>query len=121
MSPVNEDPSVLLIDDDPALVEAYRRGLIPEYRVTVVKSRDAFDYAKQMVPDIIFLNIRGPKLEGIAVLERLRSDDVTRKIPVVIDSSCSVNELLSGGFKLGPLDYLNRTEAGANLMPDLTV
>jgi CheY-like chemotaxis protein len=81
------------------------------YRVTVAKSgEEGLDHAKNQVPDIVFLDIRLPKMDGFAVLENLRSDGVTKNIPVIILSNYGEKELVDRGLKLGALDYLIKSE-----------
>src|SRR2546430_17321460 len=81
------------------------------YRVTVAKSgEEGLDHAKSQVPDIVFLDIRLPKMDGFAVLENLRSDGVTRNIPVIIPSNYGEKDLVDRGLKLGALDYLIKPE-----------
>ena len=69
---VDEDVNVLFIEDDPAVAEMYKLKLeLDGYRVTVAKSgEEGLDQAKRHVPDIVFLDIRLPKMDGFAVLER---------------------------------------------------
>jgi CheY-like chemotaxis protein len=61
-------------------------------------------------PDIIFLDIRLPKMDGLGVLEALRNDERTREVPVVILSNYSERELVDRGLKLGALDYLIKSQ-----------
>ena len=61
-------------------------------------------------PDIIFLDIRLPKLDGFGVLEALRKNPTTRTRPVVILSNFSEQELIERGLKLGALDYLIKSQ-----------
>src|SRR5438105_14957399 len=86
---VDEDVNVLFIEDDPAVAEMYKLKLeLDGYRVTVAKSgEEGLDNAKKMVPDIVFLDIGLPKMDGFAVLEKLRSDGVTPNIPFIILSN----------------------------------
>src|SRR2546421_1064297 len=109
---VDEDVNVLFIEDDPAVAEMYKLKLeLDGYRVTVAKSgEEGLDQAKRHVPDIVFLDIRLPKMDGFAVLENLRADSVTRNIPVIILSNYGEKELVDRGLKLGALDYLIKSE-----------
>jgi len=52
----------------------------------------ALEKAKTIRPDIVFLDLRLPKLDGLAVLERLRADTSTAAIPVVILSNWNEKE-----------------------------
>ena len=58
------------------------------------------------MPDIIFLDLSPPRLEGLGVLEALRADPKTEAVPVVIQSCNSAQELAERGAKLGALDHL---------------
>src|SRR5439155_421493 len=105
---VDEDVNVLFIEDDPAVAEMYKLKLeLDGYRVTVAKSgEEGLDHAKNQVPDIVFLDIRLPKMDGFAVLENLRSDSVTKNIPVIILSNYGEKELVDRGLKLGGVKYI---------------
>ncbi len=81
------------------------------YLVTVAEDGEkALKTAAEALPDIIFLDIRLPKLDGLAVLERLRATEATRHIPVVILSNYSERELVERGLKLGALEYLVKSQ-----------
>jgi DNA-binding response OmpR family regulator len=109
---VDEEVSVLFIEDDPAVAEMYKLKLeLDGYRVSVAKSgEEGLDVAQQLLPDIVFLDIRLPKMDGFAVLKSLRSDAVTKNIPVIILSNYGEKELVDRGLKLGALDYLIKSE-----------
>src|SRR3979411_3394958 len=100
---VDEDVNCLFIEDDPAVAEMYKLKLeLDGYRVTVAKSgEEGLDHAKNQVPDIVFLDVRPPKMDGFAVLENLRSDGVTKNIPVIILSNYRETELVDSEPKLG--------------------
>ena len=53
---------------------------------------------------------RLPKLDGFGVLEALRKDPRTERLPVVILSNYSERELIDRGLRLGALDYLIKTQ-----------
>lgn len=70
----------------------------------------ALEKARALNPDIIFLDIRLPKLDGIGVLERLRAEESTARIPVVILSNWNEKELIERGASLGALDHLIKSQ-----------
>jgi len=81
------------------------------YTVTVAKDgEEGLELANQAPPDIIFLDTRLPKMDGFAVLERLRSAERTREIPVIILSNYGERELVDRGLKLGALEYLIKSQ-----------
>src|SRR3989454_2342575 len=70
----------------------------------------ALEKARTLHPDIIFLDIRLPKLDGLSVLEALRADPTTEHIPVVILSNWNEKELVERGAKLGALDHMIKSQ-----------
>jgi CheY-like chemotaxis protein len=70
----------------------------------------ALEKARSSHPDIIFLDIRLPKLDGLGVLEALRADAGTQNIPVVILSNWNEKELVERGIQLGALDHLIKSQ-----------
>ena len=109
---VDEDVNVLFIEDDPAVAEMYKLKLeLDGYKVEVATDGEmALEMAGRALPDIIFLDIRLPKLDGIGVLEALRSDPRTQPLPVVILSNYNEKELVERGAKLGALDHLIKSQ-----------
>src|SRR5260370_24469505 len=105
---VCEDIRVLLVEGDASIAQMYRLKLeLDGYRVNVAgDSQPALVVARSSLPDIIFLDIRLPKLDGLGVLAALRADPMTRTVPVVILSSHTEHELVARGAKLGVLDHL---------------
>lgn len=103
---------VLFVEDDTAIAQMYRLKLeLDGYRVEVAGDGEmALQMARSSVPDIIFLDIRLPKLSGLEVLEALRADPLTRTVPVVILSSHSEKELVERGARLGALDHLIKSK-----------
>ena len=103
---------VLFIEDDPAVAEMYKLKLeLDGYTVTVAKDgEEGLKIATDSPPDIIFLDTRLPKMDGFAVLERLRSAERTSEVPVIILSNYGERELVDRGLKLGALEYLIKSQ-----------
>ncbi|HEY8811057.1 MAG TPA: response regulator, partial [Candidatus Dormibacteraeota bacterium] len=70
---------ILLVEDDPAVAGMYRLKLEMEgYRVTVAgDGEEGLRVAREHRPQLIFLDVRLPKLDGMSVLEAMRGDDRT--------------------------------------------
>src|ERR671936_154593 len=107
-----EEVRVLFVEDDAAVAQMYKLKLeLDGYAVTVAPDGEAgLRMAREMRPDIIFLDIRLPKMDGFAVLEELRADEETKNVPVVILSNYSEQELVERGLNLGALEYLIKSE-----------
>jgi len=106
--PEVEPVSVLFIQDDPSLAEMYRIKLeVDGYRVTVVDTEQLSQgHMARIHPDLIFLDIRAPHRERAHVLMRLRGNRATRRVPVVILSDYSQQQLSEAGVNLQRQEYL---------------
>jgi len=107
-----DDVQVLLVEDDVALAQMYRVKLERDgYQVRVAGDGEAaLRLITEHLPDLIFLDIRLPKMDGLAFLERLRRSSRTKNVPVVIVSNYSEEELVSRGLQLGALEYLIKSQ-----------
>ena len=107
-----DEVRVLFVEDDPAVAQMYRLKLeLDGYSVEVAADGEqAVARATADPPDIVFLDIRLPKLDGLGVLEALRGNERTRNLPVVILSNYSESELIDRGLKLGALEYLIKSQ-----------
>lgn len=107
-----DDVRVLFVEDDASVAQMYRLKLeLDGYIVDVAgDGLIALEKARQQGPDIIFLDIRLPKLDGLGVLEALRADPVTARIPVVILSNWNEKELVERGIQLGALDHMIKSQ-----------
>lgn len=99
---------MLLVEDDQSVLEMYRLKLeLDGYHVsTAADGEDGLRKAEELRPDIIFLDIRLPKVDGFEVLRRLRSQEKTREIPVIILSNYGEDDLVARGLRLGAHEYL---------------
>ena len=108
----SDDIRVLFVEDDPTVAQMYR--LKPEldgYQVVMAKDgEEGLKLAARLKPDIIFLDIRLPKMGGLDVLEQLRQANETKNTPVVILSNYGERELVDRGLKLGALEYLIKSQ-----------
>jgi CheY-like chemotaxis protein len=107
-----DDVRVLVVEDDESVARMYRLKLeLDGYVVDVAGDGiAALEKARALAPDIIFLDIRLPKLDGIGVLEALRADESTAGIPVVILSNWNEKELVERGARLGALDHMIKSQ-----------
>ena len=99
---------VLLVEDDPSVLEMYRLKLeLDGYRVnTALDGEEGLRKAGELAPDIIFLDIRLPMMDGLEVLRKLRAQEKTREIPVIILSNYDEEDLVARGLRLGAHEYL---------------
>ncbi len=99
---------ILLIEDDPMLLDMYNLKF-SEAGYTVFKAesgKKGFELAKKNQPDIILLDIILPQMDGFTVMENLKKDKDTAKIPVFFLTNLKQDEDIKRGKKLGAVDYL---------------
>ncbi len=103
---------VLLVEDDEAVAEMYRLKLeLDGYTVEVaIDGESAVQRAQADPPDLVFLDLRLPGMDGMAVLQALRANAGTSATPVVILSNYSEQELIDRGLRLGALEYLVKSQ-----------
>jgi two-component system, cell cycle response regulator len=109
---VGDDIKVLLIEDDIAAAEMYRLRLVSDgYTVVVAKDgAQGLEMAGSELPDFIYLDIRLPRIDGFEVIERLRANPETARIPVIILSNFGEPEFRDRGLKLGALEFLVKSD-----------
>jgi len=108
----SDEIRVLFVEDDPTVAQMYRLKLeLDGYQVIMAKDgEEGLRLAREVDPDIVFLDIRLPKVDGFSVLEGLRATDRTRNVPVVILSNYGEQDLVDRGLRLGALEYLIKSQ-----------
>jgi CheY-like chemotaxis protein len=105
---------ILLIDDDPVVTEMYALALARGGH-DVISAGDGprgLQLAASNRPDLIFLDVKMPRMDGIEVLTQLSMDGITRTIPVVMLSNYDDRALVRQAESLGAKQYL--VKAGIN-------
>jgi diguanylate cyclase (GGDEF)-like protein len=101
---------ILVIDDDPEtarLLRTWFKGR--DYGIE--DAPDAVEGLKLAVrsdPDIILLDIRMPGMDGLATARHLKTDPVTRSIPIILLTACHEVNVKVEGFASGADDYVTK-------------
>ena len=117
-----QDETILLVEDNPDDVEltmrAFSKNNIANEVVVARDGAEALDYLfcrgaftdrdDEDQPRLILLDLKLPKLDGLQVLERLRADERTKLIPVVILTSSKEEQDLISGYKNGANSYVRK-------------
>jgi len=87
--------TILVIDDDPSPLEMASELLASDGHrpLTASSGRDGLAQARAESPDLVLLDYHLPDMDGLAVIEKLRADPITRRIPVVALTSATAAEL----------------------------
>jgi len=117
-----EKKIILLVEDNPDDIELTLRVLkqynIANEIVVVRNGAEALDWLfgtgaytdrdTSIMPTVILLDLHLPKVDGLEVLRRVRADERTELVPVVILTSSQEQEDLVNGYKFGCNSYIRK-------------
>jgi CheY-like chemotaxis protein len=127
---------ILLVEDNPddeALTRrAIRKNNILNELIVVRDGAEALDYLfgtgtysgrdTSLMPTVVLLDLKLPKIDGLEVLRRMRADERTAYVPVVILTSSREEQDIVNGYKFGcnsyirkPVDFVQFNDAVQNL------
>jgi len=99
----------ILVVDDEKEISAYLDSKLTQLGHIVFTAEDGEEALRQAFlhfPDIILLDVRMPKLNGIEVLKRLKSDERTKDVPVILLSAKAQSNEITAGLEAGADRYL---------------
>ncbi len=112
---------ILLVEDNPSdrrLTErAFKKSNISNELATAEDGEEALEFLfgkaennayRNELPVLVLLDIKLPKIDGLEVLSRIRQDERTQLLPVVILTSSREQEDLVRGYKLGVNSYIRK-------------
>jgi two-component system OmpR family response regulator len=109
-------PRVLVVDDEPSIVDAVATSLRYEgFEVDVaVTGRDALTLAQEDPPDLVILDVMLPGLDGLEVTRRLRADGVD--VPILFVTARDTLDDKLAGLTIGGDDYVTKPFALAEVI-----
>lgn len=101
---------ILVVDDEPDICELIAMNLRREGHecITCGNGVAVIGLAQQQGPDLIILDLMLPGQDGFTALKRLRADNRTMHIPVIILTARTQTTDRIGGFELGADDYITK-------------
>jgi two-component system sensor histidine kinase/response regulator len=102
--------SILIVDDNPQNLQLmgsiiYEKG----YNVSVSSSGgNALESISQELPDLILLDIQMPEMDGFEVCKILKSNSITKDIPIIFLTAVTDTENIVHGFEMGAVDYITK-------------
>jgi len=108
----NISKKILIIEDEQAIADAMQIGLTEAgyEAITAYDGEEGLNKAKEIIPDLILLDLMLPKKDGITVLKELREFEKTNEVPVLILSQLSDTNKISEGVSLGVVGYLVKVD-----------
>lgn len=118
----NDRIEILLVEDDPEDLELTMHSLNEEHvcnRIQVARDgEEALDFLfcrgehggrdPKDIPKLILLDLKLPKVDGLEVLEQVKSDPRTRALPIVILTSSKQEQDMVKGYHLGVNSYIQK-------------
>jgi len=117
-----DEKEILLVEDNPddqaLTVRALRRHNLANRIEVAEDGQEALDYLfgagrfagrdAGRLPAVVLLDLKLPKLDGLEVLARIRADERTRCLPVVILTSSLEERDIAEGYRLGANSYVRK-------------
>jgi two-component system response regulator len=117
-----QDKVILLVEDNPddeaLTLRAFKKNNIKNGVVVAHDGAEALDYLFGTgrhagrditdLPQVMLLDLKLPKVDGLEVLRRVRADERTRLLPVVILTSSKEEQDLMTGYRLGCNSYVRK-------------
>ena len=115
--------TVLMIDDEANARKMVKLLLEREgYQVfTAANGQEGLLLAKVERPQVILLDLMMPKMTGHDTLRRLREDEDTRRIPVIIVSARSHEQDIAASFRQGVVSYIEKPYETQDLLQKIQV
>ena len=112
LTPKTIPKSILLIEDEPALHEAIKLKLekagIKVY--SFFTAEEAVPFLKKEKPDLVWLDILLPGMNGLEFLKQIREDFSLINLPVIIVSVSHSSEKIKKAFELNVLDFIVKSD-----------
>ena len=115
----NHPPTVLLVednrDDEELAIRGFRRTNLANPVDIARDGQEALDYLfgtesqpAKSTPGLVLLDLKLPRVGGLEVLKRIRADEGTRPVPVVVLTSSSEDRDVIDGYDLGANSYVRK-------------
>lgn len=106
---------ILIVEDDPLIVKIYTTRLTADgYEVSSAENgEDGLKLAEQNPPDLVVLDIMMPRMDGFAVLGKLRANPQMKQIPIIVYSNLAQEEEIKRAKESGATEFVIK----ANVTP----
>lgn len=103
---------ILIIEDDKNLIKLLKESMpAKKYKIILaLEGQEGIAKTKEELPDLVLLDILLPGISGFDYLKKIKGDETTKKIPVIILSNLGQDQEIQIGLKLGAVDYLVKSD-----------
>ena len=104
---IKDLPILLIVEDNLDVTRYLKSLLVTNYNVYMAKNgRDGLENALQLIPDIVISDVMMPEMDGFTLCEKLKTDERTSHIPVILLTARSSDMSKLEGLETGADDYL---------------
>lgn len=101
--------TILIVDDTPENIDILKGVLKEQYIIkAATRGSKALEIARTTPVDLILLDIMMPEMDGYEVCRTLKSDEATKKIPVIFVTALHETGDETSGFEVGAVDYITK-------------
>jgi diguanylate cyclase (GGDEF)-like protein len=102
-------PRLLVVDDQAINVQALYQAFAADHQVLMAThGEQALQVCRSKQPDLVLLDVMMPGLDGYEVCARLKSEDLTRDIPVIFVTAHHDEEAETRGLDVGAVDFISK-------------
>jgi CheY-like chemotaxis protein len=119
---ISSPVDIVVVEDDPndaeLITRAFKKHNLSNQIVLLTDGAKALDFffcegdyadsTAMRTPKVVLLDLKLPKIDGIEVLQRLKADERTKNIPVVILTSSSEERDIKAAYELGVNSYVTK-------------
>lgn len=102
---------VVMVVDDSLTVRKITSRLLARSGYQVVTAKDGVDALEQLaeaLPDVMLLDVEMPRMDGFELTKRMRKDERTRKLPIIMITSRTADKHRNYALELGVNDYMGK-------------
>jgi two-component system response regulator len=119
---MNRNRIILLVEDNPNDVEltvrAFQKSNVANQLVVARDGEEAIHYLfatgdhagrdPKVMPEVVLLDMKLPKIDGLGVLRRMRADERTKRLPVVVLTSSKEEKDVISSYDLGANSFVRK-------------
>jgi signal transduction histidine kinase/DNA-binding response OmpR family regulator len=110
-------PVILIVEDNDDMRQFIKENIQTDYKVIeAVNGEDGFKNAQENIPDLIISDVLMPKMNGYELCEKIKTDERTSHIPVILLTSKAETNGRMKGLETGADDYLTKPFNNAELL-----
>jgi len=112
---------ILIVEDDPLMLRMYQKIFtLEQYEVDIATNgEEALDKVHAGKPTLILLDIMMPKLNGLQVLDKLKSDPDTKTIPVIMLTNLASEKDAENALLKGAVKYIVKSQYEPKAVVDM--